>query len=38
MYVADPRFAATYEKVEPGLASYVRDAIVANASCAGAHP
>lgn len=31
MYVADPRFAATYDDVEPGLAQYVRDAIVANA-------
>jgi DNA-binding transcriptional MerR regulator len=29
MYVADPRFAATYDAVEPGLAAYVRDAIVA---------
>jgi hypothetical protein len=32
MYVADPRFAANYEKVEPGLMAYVRGAIVANAS------
>ena len=32
MYVADPRFAATYEKVAPGLASYLRDAIRANAA------
>ncbi|MGB3301462.1 MerR family transcriptional regulator [Gordonia sp. (in: high G+C Gram-positive bacteria)] len=31
MYVADPRFTATYEKLAPGLAQYVRDAIVANA-------
>jgi DNA-binding transcriptional MerR regulator len=37
MYVADPRFAANYEKAEPGLAVYVRDAIVANASGAEAH-
>ncbi|MGO9754960.1 MAG: TipAS antibiotic-recognition domain-containing protein, partial [Solirubrobacteraceae bacterium] len=37
MYVADPRFAAHYEKVEPGLTAYVRDAIVANASGADAH-
>ncbi len=36
MYVADPRFAAKYEKVEPGLATYVRDAIIANASGAEA--
>ena len=32
MYVADPRFAATYEKVATGLASYLRDAIRANAA------
>jgi DNA-binding transcriptional MerR regulator len=32
MYVADPRFTATYEKVAPGLAQYLRDAIVANAA------
>jgi len=31
MYIADPRFAENYEKVAPGLAQYVRDAIVANA-------
>ena len=31
MYVEDPRFAATYERVRPGLAQYVRDATVANA-------
>jgi DNA-binding transcriptional MerR regulator len=31
MYVADERFTATYEKVEPGLAAYVREAIHANA-------
>jgi len=31
MYVADERFTATYEKVAPGLAGYVRDAIHANA-------
>jgi DNA-binding transcriptional MerR regulator len=37
MYVTDPRFAASYERVEPGLAVYVRDAIVANASGAEAH-
>lgn len=30
MYVADVRFTATYEKVEAGLAPYVRDAIRAN--------
>ncbi|MFH8369103.1 MerR family transcriptional regulator [Streptomyces sp. NPDC018031] len=31
MYVTDPRFTATYEAISPGLAVYVRDAIVANA-------
>jgi DNA-binding transcriptional MerR regulator len=32
MYVADPRFTATYEKIRPGLAIYMKDAIVANAA------
>ena len=32
MYVSDPRFTATYEELEPGLARFVRDAIVANAA------
>lgn len=31
MYLADPRFTATYEKIADGLATYVHDAIVANA-------
>jgi MerR family transcriptional regulator, thiopeptide resistance regulator len=31
MYVADPRFAANYESVAPGLAQFIRDAIHANA-------
>ncbi len=31
MYVADPRFTEHYEKRAPGLAAYVRDAIIANA-------
>jgi DNA-binding transcriptional MerR regulator len=31
MYVADPRFTAHYDERAPGLAAYVRDAIVANA-------
>jgi DNA-binding transcriptional MerR regulator len=31
MYVADPRFAANYEKARPGMAEYVRAAIRANA-------
>jgi MerR family transcriptional regulator, thiopeptide resistance regulator len=34
-YVADPRFNAFYEKIAPGLAVYVRDAIVANAARVG---
>ncbi|HEX6474220.1 MAG TPA: MerR family transcriptional regulator [Candidatus Limnocylindria bacterium] len=32
MYLADPRFTATYERIQPGLAQYVHDAIVANAA------
>ena len=32
MYVADPRFAANYEKIRPGMAMYVHDAIKANAA------
>lgn len=32
MYDADPRFTATYEDIAPGLARYLRDAIVANAA------
>ncbi len=31
MYIADPRFTATYEKIAPGLAQYLHDAIKANA-------
>ncbi len=31
MYVADPRFTATYEDLAPGLAQYVHDAVHANA-------
>jgi MerR family transcriptional regulator, thiopeptide resistance regulator len=31
MYVQDPRFAATYEQLRPGLAQYLHDAIHANA-------
>lgn len=31
LYVADPRFAASYDKVAGGLAAYVHDAVVANA-------
>ena len=36
MYIADPRFTATYEEVAPGLARYIRDAIHANADRAAA--
>jgi MerR family transcriptional regulator, thiopeptide resistance regulator len=32
MYVIDPRFTATYDAVAPGLATYLRDAIHANAA------
>jgi DNA-binding transcriptional MerR regulator len=32
MYIADPRFTATYEKMHEGMAQFVRDAIVANAA------
>jgi DNA-binding transcriptional MerR regulator len=35
MYVDDARFAAYYERIAPGLAAYLRDAIVANADRAG---
>ena len=31
MYVADPRFTAYYEAIHPGMAEYLRDAILANA-------
>jgi DNA-binding transcriptional MerR regulator len=36
MYVADERFAKTYNDVAPGLAGWLRDAIVANADRAAA--
>ena len=32
MYVADPRFTATYDRIRPGMAQYVRDAVHANAA------
>jgi MerR family transcriptional regulator, thiopeptide resistance regulator len=32
MYLADPRFTATYEKIATGLAQYLHDAIKANAA------
>jgi MerR family transcriptional regulator, thiopeptide resistance regulator len=31
MYVADPRYAASYDEITPGFSRYVRDAILANA-------
>jgi hypothetical protein len=31
MYVADERFTAFYDAVRPGLAVFLRDAIIANA-------
>jgi DNA-binding transcriptional MerR regulator len=31
MYIADPRFAANYEKIREGMALYMHDAILANA-------
>lgn len=34
MYLADPRFTARYERLAPGLAQYVHDAILANAATA----
>jgi DNA-binding transcriptional MerR regulator len=36
MYVADPRFARHYDDQAPGLAGYLRDAILANARRASA--
>lgn len=30
MYIVDPRFTATYEKIHAGMAQYVRDAMKAN--------
>jgi MerR family transcriptional regulator, thiopeptide resistance regulator len=30
MYVADPRFAANFEKIAPGFAQFLRDAIAAS--------
>ncbi len=35
MYLADPRFSATYEKIAPGLAQYLHDAIRTNAAARG---
>jgi DNA-binding transcriptional MerR regulator len=32
MYIADPRFTATYEQIDEGMARYWHDAIIANAA------
>jgi hypothetical protein len=32
MYIADPRFTATYEKIHEGMAQYWHDAILGNAA------
>ncbi|MGP3952097.1 MerR family transcriptional regulator [Streptomyces sp. 7N604] len=32
MYMSDERFSATFEQIKPGLAGYLRDAILANAA------
>lgn len=32
IYIGDPRFTANYDSVEPGLAQYVHDAILANSA------
>jgi MerR family transcriptional regulator, thiopeptide resistance regulator len=31
MYVADPRYSASYDQMAPGFSRYVHDAILANA-------
>jgi len=38
VYVADLRFAATYERIHPGMAQYVCAAIIANAARAAGEP
>ena len=38
MYIADDRFARTYEREAEGLAAYLHDAIVANADASEASP
>lgn len=38
MYIADERFARTYERQAEGLAAYVHDAIVANADAQETEP
>ncbi|MDQ6606066.1 MAG: MerR family transcriptional regulator [Actinomycetota bacterium] len=36
MYIADPRFAASYDRVQDGLAGFVHDAILAAGAASGA--
>jgi hypothetical protein len=31
MYIADPRYSASYEEIAPGFSPYVHDAILGNA-------
>lgn len=38
MYVADPEFAAHYERIEPGLAGWLRDVVAASAQAQGLDP
>ncbi|MEU6426593.1 MerR family transcriptional regulator [Microbispora sp. NPDC046973] len=38
MFTADPRFAAHYDAIEPGLAVWLRDTICANAGAHGVDP
>ncbi len=38
MYAADPRFAAHYDAIRPGLATWLRDAIEASARAHGIDP
>jgi len=35
LYISDPRFAASYDEIEPGFSQYVHDAILANADRRG---
>jgi hypothetical protein len=38
MYVADPRYSASYVEIAPGFSRYVHDAILANADRADPGP
>lgn len=38
MYASDPRYADTYDRIAPGLAAYIHDAIVSNADRAEGSP